>query len=76
MTFTAFTLKCWTCSSDTIRPTIQNQYCKDPFNADNISDADKERSYKECIPTSEQSVNYNAHCRKLTQTGKCLFSSE
>lgn len=71
--FAAVALKCWTCSSDSVRPNVQNQYCKDPFDAENISDVDKERSYKECIPTADQSHNHNAYCRKLTQTGKWQF---
>lgn len=58
----AYTLKCWTCSSDNKK--AQSQFCAETLDEKSINDRDRDFSFKNCTPNA----NEIAYCRKLTRT--------
>lgn len=68
-------LKCWDCIWDSRTPESR-EFCKDPFDASNISDAQRNWSYRNCTIAPERALNHTVHCRKVTRKGKNSFSLE
>lgn len=64
-------LHCWRCSSDT----LNGQFCADPFNANLLTEAQKQWYYVECpLPTNSTNSfipdNARPVCKKIIQQGE------